>query len=603
MSRYRLASTLVTVVLLAACHNSGDGGSPATYSVGGAVTGLTGSGLVLQNNGGNNLAVAAPGAFSFSAMLASGLTYGVTVLTQPINPTQVCNVAGGSGTIPNANVTTVAVSCTTSTFTVGGTVSGLVGTGLVLQNNGGNDLTIAADGNFSFSTPVASGGNYAVTVRTHPNGGSTERCIVAGGSGTVTNAAIGNVSVTCAAPSARFIYVPNQASNDISAYSIDATTGALTAVPGSPFAAASSPTIASADPQGRFLYVSGRGSASTPPVLSAYAIDASTGVLTALTGSPFALSVASPPANGQVSEIGRLLIHPSGLFGYLTVGNPGGRIYGLAINPTNGQLSELPGMPITLGHTLYTGTYAASGNIIYFPHISNGLPIGLVTSYSINQPSGVLTLIGSADIQSRGSTMAVLTPGDNFLLTPNIFFSNVSVMDVEPSTGTMTPVAGSPVVLGAGAAPFALTYHRGQNFFYVTDSANPTVFALRLNTTTAAVTAIPGSPYTVGTGALGAAVLDPAGRFLFVPQRTANAIAAYAINQTSGALTSAPGSPFPVGNSPSAVTDPSGRFLFVSNAVSGTVSSYLIHPGTGELAVVNTLSAGQSPQLVEIVVR
>jgi 6-phosphogluconolactonase (cycloisomerase 2 family) len=603
MSRYRLTSFLAAAFLLTACHNSGDGDTPATYSVGGTVTGLAGSGLVLQNNGGNNLTVSAPGPFSFSTTLVSGLTYGVTVLTQPSNPTQVCSVASGSGTIPSANVTTVAVTCTTSTFTVGGTVSGLIGTGLVLQNNGGNDLTIDASGNFSFSTAVASGGNYAVTVRTHPNGGSTERCVVTGGSGTVTNAAIGGVSVTCAAPSARFIYVPNQASNSISAYSIDATTGALLELSGSPFAAAPSPTIASADPQGRFLYVAGRGSASTPPVLSAYSIDSSTGALTPLAGSPFALSVASPPANGQVADIGRFLIHPSGLFGYLTIGVPTGRVYGLAINPTNGQLSELPGMPITLGHTLYTGTYAASGSIIYFPHISNGPPIGLVTSYSINQPSGVLTLIGSADIQSRGSTMAVLTPGDAFLLTPNAIFSNVSVMDVEPSAGTMTPVAGSPVALGAGAAPFALTYHGGQNFFYVTDSANPTVFALRLNTTTAAVTAAPGSPYTVGTGTLGPAVLDPVGRFLFVPQRTANAIAAYVINQTNGALTSAPGSPFAAGNSPSAVSDPSGRFLFVSNATSGTVSSYLIHPATGELAVVNTLSTGQSPQLVEMVVQ
>jgi 6-phosphogluconolactonase (cycloisomerase 2 family) len=90
---------------------------------------------------------------------------------------------------------------------------------------------------------------------------------------------------------------------------------------------------------------------------------------------------------------------------------------------------------------------------------------------------------------------------------------------------------------------------------------------------------------------------------LFVPQRTANAIAAYAIDQTSGALTSAPGSPFAAGNSPSAVGDPSGRFLFVSNAVSGTVSSYSINATTGALALNNSLPAGQSPQLAEIVVQ
>jgi 6-phosphogluconolactonase len=176
----------------------------------------------------------------------------------------------------------------------------------------------------------------------------------------------------------------------------------------------------------------------------------------------------------------------------------------------------------------------------------------------------------------------------------------VSVLDVEPAAGTMAPVAGSPVFLGNGAAPFALALHRGQSFVYVTDSASPTVHALRLNTTAGAVTAIPGSPYTAGTGQLGPAVLDPGGRFLFVPQRTANAIQAYAIDQTTGALAAVPGTPFAVGSSPSAVSDPSGRFLFVSSAVSGTLASYSIDQGTGALTLVSSLPAGQAPQAAEI---
>ena len=42
-------------------------------------------------------------------------------------------------------------------FTVGGSVSGLVGSGLVLQNNGGGDLPVAADGTFQFATRFATG--------------------------------------------------------------------------------------------------------------------------------------------------------------------------------------------------------------------------------------------------------------------------------------------------------------------------------------------------------------------------------------------------------------------------------------------------------------
>jgi 6-phosphogluconolactonase (cycloisomerase 2 family) len=599
-----VAAICAGALFVAACSSgSGNGGPPQTYSIGGTVTGLTGSGLVLQNNGGNDLSVAASGPFSFSTQLAGAAAYSVTVLTQPANPAQTCTVtSGGSGTVTTSNVTTIAVSCVTNSYTVGGTVSGLNGTGLVLQNNSANDLAVAANGPFSFSAPVASGNAYAVTVSAQPTGAGPERCTVANGSGVMVNAAVTTVTITCAPPSAKFLYVPNQASNEVSAYALDATTGTLTPVPGSPFATAASPTVASANPLGKFLYVSSRGSATTPPVLTAYSIDASTGSLAPLNGSPFALSVVSPPTNGQVLEIGRLRIHPSGLFGYLTIPFPTGRLFGLAINPTTGELTEIAGMPVALGHTLYTGTFDSAGRVVYFPHITNGLPIGVVQSYQVNEPSGVLTPIGSFDILGRGSTVAVLTPGGTFLLTPNIFTGSISVMAVNAMAGTLTSVAGSPVNLGLGTEPFALVVH-SNNFVYVTSSASPTVFAFRLNPATAAMTPIPGSPYTVGASPLGPAILEPRGRFLYIPQRTGSTIEGYSIDQANGALTPVPGGPFATGGSPSAIADPSGRFLFVSNAASGTVASYSIDATTGALALVNTVPAGQSPQLAEIVVQ
>ncbi len=76
----------------------------------------------------------------------------------------------------------------------------------------------------------------------------------------------------------------NQYGNSVSAYSIDATSGVLTTVPGSPFAAGAGPTTAAADLTGKFLYVA-NGDDST---ISAYAINSSTGALTAVAGSPFA---------------------------------------------------------------------------------------------------------------------------------------------------------------------------------------------------------------------------------------------------------------------------------------------------------------------------
>ncbi len=167
--------------------------SSNTFTIGGTITGLTATGLVLQNNGGDNLTVASGAAsFTFATPLAAGATYSVTVLTQPSGET--CTVtANGTGTA-TANVTNVAVTCSTSAFTIGGTISGLTATGLVLQNNGADNLPPASGAtSFTFATPVAAGSAYNVTVLTQPSGLT---CTVTNGSGTA-NANVTNVAIAC----------------------------------------------------------------------------------------------------------------------------------------------------------------------------------------------------------------------------------------------------------------------------------------------------------------------------------------------------------------------------------------------------------------------
>jgi hypothetical protein len=169
-----------------------------TYTIGGTVSGLaTGNDVVLRNSGGNDLTVNANGSFSFSTPITDGGSYAVTVFTQPTTPNQTCVVTNGSGTVAGANVTAVSVACTTTTYTIGGTISGLAtGNDVVLRNNGGNNLTVAANGSFSFSTPITDGGSYAVTVFTQPTT-PNQTCVVTNGSGTVAGANVTNVSVAC----------------------------------------------------------------------------------------------------------------------------------------------------------------------------------------------------------------------------------------------------------------------------------------------------------------------------------------------------------------------------------------------------------------------
>jgi hypothetical protein len=110
-------SALLGTLFVIGC-GSGSGYStsaPILYTVGGSVSRLVGSMVVLQDNNGNNLTVTADGPFTFTTGLASGTNYSVTVLTQPSNPGQICMVANGSGTVASAAITNVAVTCQTIT--------------------------------------------------------------------------------------------------------------------------------------------------------------------------------------------------------------------------------------------------------------------------------------------------------------------------------------------------------------------------------------------------------------------------------------------------------------------------------------------------------
>ena len=84
---------------------------PLTYTIGGSVSGLTGTGLVLQNNGGDDLSIPADGVFTFATALDDLSNYTVTVLSQPVSPNQVCRIVNGIGVLAGANISNVAVNC------------------------------------------------------------------------------------------------------------------------------------------------------------------------------------------------------------------------------------------------------------------------------------------------------------------------------------------------------------------------------------------------------------------------------------------------------------------------------------------------------------
>jgi hypothetical protein len=165
-----------------------------TYTISGTVSGLAmGSQVTLDDNAADALTVTANGTFTFATPVAAGGSYLVTVGTQPTGA--ICTVSSGQGSQLGGNVSNVTVACSTSTFTIGGTLSGLAtGAQVTLENNGADPLTLTANGAFTFATPVAYGGVYNVTVGTAPGG---EVCAVSNAAGAGVSSNVTNVGVPC----------------------------------------------------------------------------------------------------------------------------------------------------------------------------------------------------------------------------------------------------------------------------------------------------------------------------------------------------------------------------------------------------------------------
>lgn len=165
---------------------------------------------------------------------------------------------------------------------LGGSLSGPVGSRLTLQDN---SMSLS-----QLNGPAANGTNlvfgladfntsYDVTVATQPTNPS-QTCVVANGTGTTTGSVgsasnVTNITVTCTTNPPRFLYVANRGSNNVSAYTVDAASGELAAIAGSPFAAGSLPVAIAVDPTGTYAYVANQ----TDATISAFTIDRTSAVV------------------------------------------------------------------------------------------------------------------------------------------------------------------------------------------------------------------------------------------------------------------------------------------------------------------------------------
>ena len=172
-----------------------------------------------------------------------------------------------------------------------------------------------------------------------PNGGATGLQLSA-----PTSTGGDNPQGILVTPDGNFVIVVNQATNNVSVFSLDSSTGALAGVPGSPFASGPQPGPVAIDPSGKFVFVGDTGGNG----LSAYTID-SAGGLTPLPGTPISLG-----ANAQPSSIA---VDPTGKFVYVSIVPQ--EVAGFALDPSTGTLTSISGSPFSVG--------AATRDMVFVP--------------------------------------------------------------------------------------------------------------------------------------------------------------------------------------------------------------------------------------------
>ncbi|MGA9417690.1 MAG: beta-propeller fold lactonase family protein [Candidatus Cybelea sp.] len=332
---------------------------------------------------------------------------------------------------------------------------------------------------------------------------------------------------------AEFVYVADFGTDSVSAFEIirgGGDGGALSTVPGSPFRAGTYPIAVAIDPNGKFAYVACTGYGYSGSGVSAYTIDSSTGVLTAVAGSPFRA--------GDLPE--GVAIHPNGAFAYVTAG---GGVSAFAINQTTGAPTPVAGSPFGAGTTPWGVAIIPSGKFAYVANRDSDN----ISAYRIKGNGALIAVKGSPFAAGMGPKGVAIDPNGAFAYVANESSNNVSAYTIDATSGKLTPIAGSP--FPSGTTPQSVTIDPEGRFAYVANLGSGTtegdgnVWGYRIDASSGALTPAAGSPFGGGIAPEGAAT-EPSGKFAYTTDASGGHVWGYGISNKSGSLTPVRGSPF-----------------------------------------------------------
>jgi 6-phosphogluconolactonase (cycloisomerase 2 family) len=246
----------------------------------------------------------------------------------------------------------------------------------------------------------------------------------------------------------RFLYATDKSNpGNVAGYTINSSTGALTAIPGSPFAVGNSGNAGLAiDPGARFLYVGNVGGGIT-----VFAIDSASGALTLVPGSPFSTLLPGSPDE--------IVAHPSGKFLYVTLNSSVESVEASFAVAADGSLTPTPQSAWGPNGTwAWSAALDPQGKFLYTANVNDGT----ISAFSVDQTTGSLTALGGSPFTFAPIQIPwdlVVDPSGKFLYVSDVSSDGIVTFNIT-SSGSLSPIGQQPVPVQPGTIPLKLTVVR-----------------------------------------------------------------------------------------------------------------------------------------------